>query len=163
MQFPGRGFSRLGPGEQIMPNEVQVNVTRRGSWQEMKPLSWDLSVGQTEGQTHRKYITADAGHVRHKALWASVTYKEILERTNHLGSECLFKKMFYWARVHKINVLFLFLSVCLQLYEVIHVMWLWQMVWFHLSQLMKQHQLSVYPTHLLPGPLRRHYCLCARV
>lgn len=128
-----------------MPNEVQVNVTRRGSWRETKPLSWDLSVGQTGGQTHRKYITADASHVRHKALWASVTYKEILERTSHLGSECLFKNIFYCESVHKINVLFIFLSVR-------------QMVWFHLSQLMKQHQRTVYPTHLLPGPLRRKYC-----
>lgn len=69
-----------------MTNEVQVNVTRGGSWRGAGPdlnLYHEISLGQTEGQTHRKCITADAGHVRHKR--ATVTYKEISEKIGHLG------------------------------------------------------------------------------
>lgn len=66
-----------GPGEQIMTNEVRVNVTRGGGLRETGlSLSQDLFPGQTEGHTHRKYITADANHVCYKC--AAVTYKEIL-------------------------------------------------------------------------------------
>lgn len=37
---------KTGPGEQIMTNEVQVNVTGGGSWLETGPgLSWDLFMG----------------------------------------------------------------------------------------------------------------------
>lgn len=68
MQLPGRGFFTADPGEQIMTNEVQVNVTRGGSWRGTGlclNLYREISPpGQTEGQTHRKCITSDAGQSR---------------------------------------------------------------------------------------------------
>lgn len=39
MQLPGRQrFFKAGPGDQIMTNEVQVNVTGGGSWWETGPI-----------------------------------------------------------------------------------------------------------------------------